>query len=125
VGLSWYHTDAQAFREDQSKAEWFEMGAYSVDADAANPHFLVAQADPRPVFKGPGMFVEGTGSAKVLNRNGNFLADFTNSEFTPDGRLALAYSRSDVNQNSFAQPQFVQSDVSLGLSPQKYWNGPR
>lgn len=125
VGLSWYHTDALAYRADQAEAEWFAFGAYSVDMDTDAPHFLAARADARPVFTGPGMHVDGEGESMAFGRTGEFLADFTASEFTPDGRLALAYSRSEQNSHFFSRPHFVQSAERLDLVSAPYWNGPR
>lgn len=103
--LTFYHTDAGAHQDHQTDAKWYAMAALSLDADEDDPHFQVARIEERPVFEGPGMHTSENG----WGRTGNFLADFTSSEFTPDGRLAVAYSRSDVNQHFFSQPHFAQT----------------
>lgn len=94
LGLAWYHADEPA---GSSNATWHLMAAASVDADAEDPHFQLAIADPTPVFEGGGDHIFGSSAfsfdaqgAQVLKPT---LGDFLQSDLTPDGRLAIGYAR--------------------------------
>lgn len=105
VAVAWYGT-----LEEKTDAKWFVFVAVSLDADAPNPHWQVAIADPEPVLVG------------TLGRQ---LLDFLQVEIGPDGAVHVAYSKlRPTEQNNEEKLHYVHSEPTLPLAPSVYLNGP-
>jgi hypothetical protein len=105
LGIAWYNTPSNSSARDS--AVWHVMAAASINADAPQPHFQITRADPDPVLQG--VF-------------GRALGDFLEARMTPDGRLAIVYSRNMPGMPY--ENRFVQTDGGLDLGPDVFRNGP-
>ncbi len=110
VVVAWYGTsdDAAGPNSVDEDARWFLEVAASVNADAEDPSFQVARADPVAVHEGP------------MDRK---LLDFLQVEIAPDGVVHVAYAQ-DRGDRPDELTQVVRSTGALPLEPLDYPNGP-
>lgn len=109
LALAWYHTDVDT-KVAQRNAVWYLMGAASIDADSAAPHFQTVIADPTPVLWGA---------------YGRELGDFLETRLKPDRGLAVAYGYAQPGDQYEVQNQFVQTAPGFDLGFQRFNNGPK
>lgn len=105
AAVAWYGT-----LEEKTDATWFLFVAVSLDADAPDPHWQVAIADPEPILVG---------------NLGRQLLDFLQVEIGPDGAVHVAYSKLRPNEpNNEEKLHYVHSEPTLPLAAARYPSGP-
>jgi hypothetical protein len=106
VAAAWYGTTDDSPDPD---SKWFLFVALSLDADTAEPHWAIIQADPVPVFVGD------------LQRE---LLDFFQIEIGPENAIHVSYSKVPA-EGGHEQLHYVQSARNLPISYSDYPWGPQ